>query len=396
MIVVYWVLVAASALGILGCLGAVATLARRVRTAPLAAVPTTGGESLPSLSMLVPLKGADDATEAHLTALVEQELPAPVEYLFALESSDDPAFVVCERVRAAHPDSAIRIIISRPAKGRMGKQHNLAAAAAEACYEALGNMDGDVAPAPGTLAAGLRALAQPGVGAASFLPVYHGSGPAGGALVALYANYSFCANFGALALTTRQQAIIGALWLLRRGTLERIGGFERFTTTVSDDAAIGRAIAALGLCCALVPYTVTIPYERLDLRGGLRHLAKWIAMLRAEGLPAYALIAVTWHPLLWSVVALLVGLLAGGAGTLPLSLALAVVAALARVGGAALLNARSYGLPPWRLAPWLIPYELLAVPLLFGAGLFRRTIVWRGRRYRVGRHGAIQGVSELG
>jgi hypothetical protein len=117
-------------------------------------------------------------------------------------------------------------------------------------------------------------------------------------------------------------------------------------------------------------------------------------MLRAEGLPAYALIAITWHPLLWSVVALLVGLFVGGAGTLPLSLGLASVAALVRVGGAALLNACSYGLPLMWLPLWLIPYELLAVPLLFGAGLFRRTIVWRGRRYRIGRHGAIQSVIE--
>lgn len=395
MIVVYWALVATSALGILGCLGAVATLARRVRPAPPAAAdPVAGGEPLPSLSMLVPLKGADEATEAHLSALVEQELPVPVEYLFALESSGDPAFAVCERVRAAHPDIAIRIVLSGPAKARMGKQHNLAAAAAEARYEAIGNMDGDVAVAPGTLAAGLRALIRPDVGAASFLPVYHGSGPTGGALVALYANYSFCANFGALALNTRQKAIIGALWLLRRETLARIGGFDPFTSTVSDDAAIGRAIAALGLRCALVPYTVAIPYERLDLRGGLRHLAKWVAMLRAEGLPAYALIAVTWHPLLWAAVALLAGLLVGGTGTLALSLALVVMSALARVGGATLLNARSYGLPVLPLPLWLIPYELLAVPLLFGAGLFRRAIVWRGRRYRIGLHGHILSVQE--
>lgn len=395
MIVVYGALLAASGIGILGCLGAVATLARRVRPTPPTAEPSAGAESLPSLSMIVPLKGADAATEAHLAALVEQELPAPVEYLCALESRDEPAYAVCERVRAAHPGATIRIVLSGPAKGRMGKQHNLAAAAREARYEAIGNMDGDVAIAPDTLAALLRALVQPGAnaGAAYCLPIYHGPGPAGGALVALYTNYGFSANFGALALITHQPAIIGALWLLRRATLERIGGFERFTTTVGDDAAIGRAIAGLGLRCVLAPFTVAIPYERLDLRGGLRHLAKWVAMLRAEGLGGYELIAVTWHPLLWAAVALPVGLLARGAGTLPLSLGLVGTAAMARVGGAALLNARSYGLPLMPLPLWLIPYELLAVPLLFGAGLLRRTLVWRGRRYRIGRHGAIQGVS---
>lgn len=392
MIVVYWALVAAGALGILGCVGAGTTLARRVRSAPPSAMPPQ--MAFPALSVLVPLKGSDAATEAHLTALIASLLPCDVEYIFALETRDDPAFAVCERVRAAHLELSIRIVLSGPAKGRMGKQHNLAAAARVARYGVIACVDGDVLVAPGTLAVGMSHLARPGVGAAYFLPIYHGPGPAGGALVALYTNYGFSANFGALALTTRQPAIIGAIWLLRRETLERIGGFERFTTTVSDDAAIGRAIAALGLRCALVPYTVAIPYEQLDLRGGLRHLAKWLAMLRAEGLPAYALIALTWHPLLWSAVALLVGLLVRGVGTLPFSLALVVAAALARVGGAAVLNARSYGLPPLPLAFWLIPYELLAVPLLFGAGLFRRTLVWRGRRYRIGRHGHILAVEE--
>ena len=393
MIVVYWALLAASAIGVLACAGAAVTLARRLRTAPLDAVPPRS--AFPSLSVLVPLKGADDATEAHLSSLVASILPCDVEYLFAVESSNDPAFAVCERVRLAHPELPVRIVLSGPAKGRMGKQHNLAAAAKAARYGIIACVDGDVRVAPGTLAVGMSHLARPDAGAVYFLPVYHGPGPAGGTLVALYANYSFCANFGALALTTRQPAIIGALWLLRRETLDRMGGFDRFTTTVSDDAAIGQAIAALGLRCVLVPYTVEVRYERLTLRGGLRHLAKWVAMLRAEGLAAYALIAVTWHPLLWAVLALLAGLLAGGVGTLPLSLALVAVAALVRVGGAVLLNARSFGLPRSPLPLWLIPYELLAVPLLFGAGLFRHTLVWSGRRYRIGRHGAIVEAQEV-
>lgn len=392
MIVVYWGLVAASALGILGCAGAAVTLARRVRPAPLDAVPPHS--AFPSLSVLVPLRGADPATEAHLTALVESALSCDVEYLFAMESRDDPAFAVCERVRLAHPELPVRIVLSGPAKGRMGKQHNLATAARAARYDVIACVDGDVMVAPGTLAVGVSHLARPGAGAAYFLPVYHGPGTPGGMLVALYANYSFCANFGALALSTRQPAIIGALWLLRRETLERIGSFDPFTATVSDDAAIGRAIAALGLRCVLVPYTVAIPFERLGLRGGLRHLAKWIAMLRAEGLAAYALIAVTWHPLLWATMTLLVGLITGDPGTLPLSLALVAAALLARVGGAGLINDRCYGLPSLPLPLWLVPYELLGVPLLFGAGFFRRTLVWSGRRYRIGRHGAIVEAQE--
>ena len=106
----------------------------------------------------------------------------------------------------------------------------------------------------------------------------------------------------------------------------------------------------------------------------MRHLAKWIAMLRAEGLAGYALIVLTWHPMLWAALALLVGLVAAGVATLPLSLGLLIVALLARVGGAALLNARVYRQPAVPLLLLLVPYDLLVVPALFGAGLFRRTI----------------------
>jgi ceramide glucosyltransferase len=394
MIVLYWLLVALAAVGILGSVGATATLVGRMGSADRGGKPV----ALPfaSLSMLVPLKGADGHTFEHLSALVASDLPIPVEFVFALESADDPAYVACERVRDTYPDKAIRIVLSGPANGRMGKQHNLAAAAREARFGVIGAMDADVGVTPSTLVAGLEHLTAPGTGAVYFLPVYQGPGPAGGGLVALYTNYSFSLNFGALALRRPLPSIIGSLWLLRRTTLDVIGGLDQFTATVSDDAAIGRAIAGQGLRCVLVPMAVRIPFEPLALRVGLRHLAKWIAMLRAEGLGTYLPILLTWHPIFWSAVALLVGLAAaGGAGRLLLPSALLLGAALvARVGGAMLLNRCVYRLPALPLPLLLVPYELLAVPVLFAAGFFRRTIVWRGTRYRLGPHGVIRAASE--
>src|SRR5215471_18086418 len=88
-----------------------------------------------ALSMIVPLKGADAFTASHLTALVESVVNVPVEYLFTMESMTDPAFAVCQQVKEGHPDRDIRIILSGPALGRMGKQHNLAVAAQQASYD---------------------------------------------------------------------------------------------------------------------------------------------------------------------------------------------------------------------------------------------------------------------
>jgi ceramide glucosyltransferase len=393
-VLAYWLCVICGALGIAGCLGALAVLRARLRPAPAA-------ESAPlpwsTLSMIVPIKGADAHTEEHLTRLVTSETPLPTEYLIAMESAEDPAYAVAERVAARHPEQRIRPLVTGPAGGRMGKQHNLAVAVTHARGEVIGSMDADVAVAPDTVAAVLGALARPGVGAAYCLPCYTGHGPAGGALVALYTNYSLAPNLGALALTGNQPFTLGSLWLISRATLDYIGGLDQFTHTVSGDAAIGAAVAGAGLRNVLAPRTVAIPFEPLSLAGGLRHLGKWLALLRAEGLGSYLLLLLIWHPILWSTLALLAGLklhtrypaLAG------IALALVWAAVVARVGSGLLLDRLVYRRRSW-LPLALVPYELLVVPLLFGAGFVRRSLVWRGHRYWIGPHGAIQRSQAVG
>jgi hypothetical protein len=42
----------------------------------------------------------------------------------------------------------------------------------------------------------------------------------------------------------------------------------------------------------------------------------------------------------------------------------------------------------------LLAYELLAVPVAFVTGLFRTTITWKGRKYRLGPKGMILGTDD--
>jgi ceramide glucosyltransferase len=393
-VLAYWLCVICGALGVAGCLGALAMLRARFRRPPLAE-----GAPLPwsTLSMIVPIKGADAHTEDHLSRLVASATPLSTEYLIAMESAEDPAFAVAQRVAARYPERRIRPLVTGPAGGRMGKQHNLAVAVGEARGEVIGSMDADVAVAPDTVAAVLGTLAQPGVGAAYCLPCYAGSGPAGGALVALYTNYSLSPNLGALALSGNQPFTLGSLWLISRATLDYMGGLDQFTHTVSDDAAIGAAVAGAGLRNVLAPRTVAIPFEPLDLAGGLRHLGKWVALLRAEGLGTYLLLLLTWHPILWSTLALVAGLALRSLYPALAAIALALVwaAVVARVGSGLLLDRLVYRRRGW-LPLALVPYELLIVPVLFGTGFVRRSLVWRGRRYWIGPHGAIQRSQAVG
>jgi hypothetical protein len=279
----------------------------------------------------------------------------------------------------------------------MGKQHNLTAATKQARYEAIGSMDADVLVDSNSLAVGLRYVALSSTGVAYCLPVYSGSGSRGGLLVALYSNYYYQLYMGALALSVNAPFITGSLWFMRKTSLEQIGGLEQFTTTVSDDAAIGKAILQQNLKNVLIPHVVRIPFEQVDLSGGGKHLLKWIAMLRSEGIPTFLTILVSWHPFLWSFVTFVIGVLLSTSyekylayGTVLLVLALA-----ARLISAFILNRCIYLFSGLRNIFFLPIYELVAVPILFGRGFFQRTIEWRGRRYRLGRNGVIQTMSEL-
>ncbi len=162
-------------------------------------------------------------------------------------------------------------------------------------------------------------------------------------------------------------------------TLQRIEGAGAFALTVSDDAAIGRAIRKYHLRNVLIPHTVSIPFERLDLRGGGTHLLNgWPCCVQKAVDVSHHLAFVA--PLLWSFLTFLLSLLLFGiyqAVLIP-GTVLLVCALLARLGERLLLNRRVYTLPGLRSVWWLPIYELLAVPILFGKGGFQRTIRWRG------------------
>jgi hypothetical protein len=226
------------------------------------------------------------------------------------------------------------------------------------------------------------------------LPRYRGPGPAGGTLVAIYSNLYYQLYMGAFALTRNAPFVTGGLWLMSPTARERIGGLEPFTTTVSDDAAIGRAVVAAGLRNELVPRTVSMRYEQVPLTGGVRQLLKWLTLLRAEGLGTYLAILLAWHPVLMATLGLLATAAVPAARpALPVALVVAAAALAVRFLATAVLVRRAYPDTGMTTALWSVPYELLAVPVLFARGLVTRSIVWRGVRYEIGRRGEIRSVS---
>ena len=167
-----------------------------------------------SLSLIVPIKGADDNTHHNLTALVNSDITTPVEYLFAMETEDDPAYEVCEKIKVSFTDKNIRIIITGESKELMGKQHNINGAIKEACYAIIGSMDADVRVSPTALREGLESLNKSETGIVYFLPYYKGTGTLGGGLLNTYINNFYNLIFSYLHFFAKAPTVIGALWIM--------------------------------------------------------------------------------------------------------------------------------------------------------------------------------------
>jgi ceramide glucosyltransferase len=350
-----------------------------------------------SLSILIPIKGVDRGTHDVLQGLVSSVLSGKVEFVFGIESDDDPAFSVCDQLRNSNLERDIKIVISGEPRGLIGKQHNLAHAYKESTGQIIVCMDADIEVDPSTIREGLSYLDGKDVGSAFFLPVYRGDAPFGGRLVETYLNYHYNLFMGSLATLTDAPYIFGGLWMTRRSSLERTGGFESFGRTVSDDAAIGRAFLEVGLRNVLIPKTVHTPNENLELRAGLKHLGKWIGMLRAEGIAPYFAVWLWWHPAFWSVVFLGVGLAGGwlsSGATLYVGLGVALCLA-AKTATSVILNLGVFRIGALHSVLTVLAYELLVVPLVLGFGLFRRSITWKGRRYRLGPKGMVLGLEKF-
>jgi len=393
LIFLFWIMSVSSVIGLLGALAAALRLFRYFR-APVPENKPPHRTRFLSLSVAVPLKGMRPGYEGSLRALLKSRLDIPVEYLFVMETETDPAYDFCLQLQVEHPDLDIRVLLSGPAQDRMGKQHNLTAAAAAARHEVFCSMDADVLPGADTLQHALNSLEASADGSVFFLPGYETGARLGCKLVAAYTNQFFSLYIGSMAAGGTPAFTIGSLWMMSHETLAGIGGLDQFTAVVTDDAAIGRAVVQAGGTNTLCRAALRLQTEPLSLGAGVQQLLKWVVMLRAEGLPGYLAILWLWHPVLFATGAAISGILLGGTFSAA-GLALLLLWMIVRASIVYRMNRELYrwNSPLSNLGAVFI-YEILAAPLLFATGCFKRTLVWGGRRDGIGKGGVMRFVEQ--
>lgn len=336
-------------------------------TAVVRVAPTTST----GVTLFKPCAGLDDDLEASLTSYFTVR-HTPVQILFGVESPDDPALPIIERVRARHPTRDTTVVITGAPTLPSPKVSNLLGMAPHARYGTWWITDSNTRVHPDTLADLLERLAPPEVGCAASPVVGDGEGTLGSALENLHLGaFAGMGTYVAHALTGYVGT--GKSVLVSRDTIASLGGLERLGAFAGDDMALFRGVRAQGRSIAQGRHVVVNVSARSSVRAHLRRHLRWM-QIRWRTVP----IAALWEPMLSPLIPTTVHALVTHRGFVLVFVAL-VEQLVADAWFVRRLRGRAL---PWRYVP-LIPLRPWILLGLWGVAAVWNRVTWRGRTVRI-------------
>lgn len=336
------------------------------------------------ISVLKPLKGDDPELYENLVSFARQDYPC-FELVLGCEDPLDPALRVAFRLAREFPDVAIKVVCSGRQLGLNPKVNNLFNIARSARYEHWLISDADVRVGSGYLRAVAAEMVDPKVGLVSNVIAALSGGTLAASVESLHVNTFIARSVCGADVIAGQSCVIGKSMLFRKSELERLGGLAVVKDVLAEDHVLGKLYGEAGYRIALSPYavrTVNAPRPSRDLVS--RHV-RW-SQMRCRIIPHLYWGEPLMMPAIWPLLVLAILLLdprAMGSWSHAVTLFSAFCLAVLGVADALLvreLSGRAFDLK-WA---FLGPIRDVAALGTWAAGMFRRTVVWRGNTFTIG------------
>jgi len=331
------------------------------------------------ISILKPLAGVDDGLEENLRSFFRQDYPS-FEILFAVRSPEDPAIAVVERLRGRYPAIPSSLIVTGEPPYPNAKVYSLDRMLARARHNLLVMADSDIRVSPEMLSIIAAEFEDPHLGLAT-CPYRAVPGRSlWSTLEAIGLNTEFLGGVLVARMLDGVKFALGPTITARRATLERIGGFDAVKDYLAEDFVMGKLAAQQGDGVILSSYVIEHRIGAQTFRANLKHRLRWCRSTRRSRPLGYI----------------------GQVFTNPLPLALmlyaakpdwwpALAATVLLRAAAAWATARHVLRDPLTLRLWwMVPIQDAVGFLVWIAGFFGNTILWRGRKYYLRRDGRFE------
>ena len=338
-------------------------------------------EAFPPLSVLRPLSGAADNTEANLRSIFAQDYPE-FEVLLSVHELSDPAVPIARKVMSEYPHIHSRLVVAGPSPFPNAKVWSLRALLSEARHQTLIMSDSDIRLTPRSFRKLVSELEQPGVGLVT-CPYRATSGPRFWArLEALGLNTEFIAGLLTARLLNGMDFAIGCTIATRQSDLARIGGLELLQRYLAEDFTMGNLMRKAGRKVILSRCIIEHYIGNEKLVPNWRHRVRWARSTRRSRPFGYLRELFTKT----SAIALALWIVA------PAAWGLSLIGLVFRWGA-------EWATAVWVLDDplvekywWLLPFEGLASFVTWLCGFFGNRIDWRGRRLVVAKDGSFEGA----
>jgi ceramide glucosyltransferase len=335
----------------------------------------TGHPDPEPVTVLKPLCGADHSLAANLETFFRLNHP-DYELLFGVEGPDDPAIAVVEKLRERYPRVRCRLMIHDGRRGLNPKVSNLLAMLENTTHDVVVISDSNVAVDPDYLL-DLQGQLQDDsgrrpVGLVTNLIAGVGEESLGAGLDSLHLAGPIAGSVAASQLWGRTFTV-GKSMMFRRSVLAHLGGLESVATLLAEDYVIGRMFQSAGYAVRLGQQVVRNVCVRSSAYTFMRRYARW-GLMRSRLAPWLYPLEILLNPLAIALAAPLFGY----GFVIPLLAALALIAVRDGLQLNRLRGTRGL-LPLLALGPLK---ELLTL-LVWLAAPWKRSVSWRGKRYRV-------------
>lgn len=329
--------------------------------------------TLPPVTVLKPLCGADDRLEDNLATFFAQTHPR-YELVFGVEGDADPAIPIVRRLRARFPHVPARLVIHDGKRALNPKVSNLQAMMPHARHDLVVISDSNIA-VPTRWLEDLTGelVADPEIGLLTNLFVGTSEETLGATLENLHLQGPIAGSLAVSNLLLPNAGAVGKSMIFSRTTFESLGGFASVGSVLAEDYVMGRMFAEAGYKVRIATTTVDNVCTRTTVKRFLSRQLRW-NLIRSRVMP----LSYPFEPL---ASPMLPALLAPFAGSFAAELFLfGVTLTLLRDGLQWLALRGSKGL---LAALPLGPLKELALLGVWAVAPFASRVSWREKRFRV-------------
>ena len=343
--------------------------------------------SMPPVTVLKPLCGAEPGLHEHLRSFCRQDYPE-FQIVFGVRDAGDPACAVVRQLAAEFPSVPIELVVNPQLHGTNLKISNLINMLPHARHDILAMADSDAFVDADYLATVTVPLLDRDVGLVTC--IYRGTPTKGiwSRLGAMYINEWYVPSVLLAWLFGYQGYVSGQTVCLRRDTLRALGGLQALADHLADDHRLGELVRGLGLRIVLSPYVVDGEHHEPSFDSLTRHELRWMRTIHVLRPRSFRLIFISFGlPL--AVLGLIAALLESSFST----------AAWALFG--VTLSARLMLHFVHRLRGdrklvsdlWLLPVRDVLICWVWCRSFFISHVTWRGSEFDVGSDGVMRQLS---